>query len=90
MGLRITGTGWWEYDRKADAGTFRCPKEGDSRAYEIRRVNRWITILYIPVIPLGTRGTYVKCTSCRGKFPLSTLQEQRAGGSAPAAVEPAS
>ena len=68
MGLRISGCGWWEYDRKQGEGRFVCTHEGREEAYQLRRVKRWITLLYVPVIPLGTLGTYVKCKSCKTKY----------------------
>jgi hypothetical protein len=45
MGFRITGTGWWEYERTGEEGSFFCPKEQSNQTYEIRRAKRWITVL---------------------------------------------
>ena len=87
MGLRITGFGWWEYDRKTGEGSFHCSKEGAEKAYELRRVNRWITLLYVPVVPLGTLGQYVKCKSCKARYGLEVLSSTTSN-QAPAASAP--
>ena len=85
MGFRITGCGWWEYERTDTSGTFVCPAEGIEREYQIRRVNRWITLFYVPVVPLGTLGRFVRCKSCKNRFGHEAIQQPRSG----TATEPA-
>jgi hypothetical protein len=75
MGLRITGTGWWEYERKVEEGTFVCPREQSQQTYRVLRSNRWITLLYVPIIPLGTRAMWVQCRSCKGNFGLDVIPQ---------------
>jgi hypothetical protein len=82
MGFRITGCGWWEYERTAQSGTFVCPAEGMEREYQIRRVNRWITLFYVPVIPLGTLGTFVRCKRCKNKFGYDAISQSSAATAA--------
>lgn len=82
MGFRITGCGWWEYERTAESGTFVCPTEGTEREYQLRRVNRWITLLYVPVVPLGTLGVFVRCKRCKNKFGLEAIKHSHSATAA--------
>ena len=52
----------------AQTGTFHCPRCGPNRAFNLRRVRRWFTLYFIPVIPLDTAGEYVECRQCAGTF----------------------
>lgn len=54
-------------------GAFNCPRCGMSRQYRHVGVNRWFTLYFIPVIPMGTVGEYVECTSCAGTFGVEAL-----------------
>lgn len=51
-----------------DSGTFHCPRCAGDRQYTRHQARRWFTIFFIPVIPLGTIGTVVRCDSCGGQF----------------------
>ena len=63
-------------DRRStvDTGRFRCPNEGGERRYEHVRIRRWVTLFFIPLIPLGSKGEHVRCQSCGTVYPPSTLQ----------------
>lgn len=54
-------------------GAFNCPRCGLSRQYRHVGVNRWFTLYFIPVIPMGSAGEYVECTSCAGTFGVEAL-----------------
>ena len=47
-----------------DRGRFRCPNEGAERGYRHVRARRWFTLFFIPLIPLGTNGEWVRCEGC--------------------------
>ena len=49
-------------------GIFNCPRCGRSKPYRHKSVNRWFTLYFIPVIPMGSIGTYVQCGQCGGTF----------------------
>jgi tellurite resistance protein len=51
-----------------ETGDFYCPKCQNSRGYEWHRVNRWFTLYFLPVIPLGTIGEYIECSLCRATW----------------------
>lgn len=52
----------------AGHGNFDCPRCGAGRQYTHKKVKRWFTLYFIPIIPLGTAGEYVECQSCAGTF----------------------
>lgn len=53
---------------RIEAGTFHCPRCGSDKSYEIVKVNRWFTLYFIPLIPIGEAGRYLECKSCAGTF----------------------
>jgi tellurite resistance protein len=59
-------------------GTFSCPRCGVMRSYAHKRVRRFFTLYFIPVIPLDTLGEYVQCDSCGGTFYTEVLAPTRA------------
>jgi tellurite resistance protein len=56
----------------SESGSFFCPCCGDS-AYRHRRVRRFFTLYFIPVIPLDLLGEYVECGKCRGTYKPEVL-----------------
>lgn len=52
-----------------ERGNFHCPQcRGASTNYNLKRVRRFFTLYFIPVIPLDKLGEYVECTSCQGTY----------------------
>lgn len=47
-----------------DSGRFHCPNCGDNVPYRERQVREWLTLYFIPVLPLGISGKYVECERC--------------------------
>lgn len=56
-----------------ESGTFYCPHCGPDKQYTHKRVRRFFTLYFIPVIPLDLHGEYVECKSCRGTYRLEVL-----------------
>ena len=50
------------------SGNFNCPQCETSRPYRHRKVTRFFTLYFIPLIPLGSAGEYVECGHCKGTF----------------------
>ncbi|MCE7993599.1 MAG: zinc-ribbon domain-containing protein [Roseivirga sp.] len=50
------------------SGDFHCPQCQNSRPYRHRKVTKFFTLYFIPLIPLGSAGEYVECGSCKGTF----------------------
>jgi len=51
-----------------DKGQFHCPQCETGRAYKFKKVTRFFTLYFIPIIPLGKMGEYVECQTCKGTF----------------------
>ena len=54
-------------------GIFNCPRCGQPRHYQYKSVNRWFTLYFIPVIPLGSMGTYIQCGQCGATYTEAVL-----------------
>lgn len=63
-----------------DDGIFRCPNEGGDREYRHRRARRWFTVFFVPLIPLGTKGEWVRCTSCGARYGTDVVRRHPARG----------
>ena len=56
-----------------ESGSFFCPRCHDERAYDAKKVRRFFTLFFIPVIPLDLIGEYVECGQCKGTYETSVL-----------------
>jgi len=54
-------------------GSFSCPGCSAQTHYDHKRVRRFFTLYWIPLIPLDTIGEYIECLSCHGTFKQSVL-----------------
>jgi hypothetical protein len=64
-------------------GTFHCPKERGDRRYRRLRARRWVTLFFIPVMPLDQRGEWVECLGCGSSYRVDVLDRHsahRSGG----------
>ncbi|MCA9245375.1 MAG: zinc ribbon domain-containing protein, partial [Phycisphaerales bacterium] len=68
-----------------DKGEFHCPNCGDRQPYRLRRVRRFFTLYFIPLIPLDKLGEYIECDVCNGTYELDVLEYEP--GAADAAFE---
>jgi len=50
------------------SGNFNCPQCQENRFYRYRKVTKFFTLYFIPLIPLGNAGEYVECSDCKGTF----------------------
>lgn len=58
----------------SDEGEFHCPVCHGSCVYEQKKVRKFFTLYFFPVIPMGAAGEYVECQECRGTFPSEVLE----------------
>lgn len=65
--------------KTVETGRFRCPNEGADRAYRHLRARRWFTLFFIPLIPLGTQGEWVRCDSCGAQYGPDVIRRHPAG-----------
>lgn len=49
-------------------GQFNCPGCAAKRAFVHKRVRRFFTLYFIPIIPLDVVGEYVECQQCRSTY----------------------
>jgi tellurite resistance protein len=66
FGLRV-------FYRTIGQGAFHCQRCGGDREYRHRAGRRWITLLFIPVIPLTRVGEHVKCAACGTWYRMGVL-----------------
>ena len=57
----------------AKSGDFHCPKCSSHQPYRQKRVRRFFTLYFIPMIPLDLHGEYVECQRCRGTYRADVL-----------------
>ncbi len=55
-------------------GQFCCPQCATDKNYKHKKVTRFFTLYFIPLIPLGSAGEYVECQSCKGTFVTRVLE----------------
>jgi hypothetical protein len=55
-------------------GVFHCRKCGGDRDYRHRAGRRFITVFFIPLIPLNKTGEHVQCTTCKTRYVVDVLR----------------
>ena len=59
--------------KNVSTGLFSCPRCQCDRNFTRQALRRFITIFFIPIIPLKRMGEIIHCMSCNGDFTLETL-----------------
>jgi tellurite resistance protein len=72
MPVIIYGTRGITY--QVEKGQFNCPLCHAPRAYGRKRIRRFFTLYFIPLIPLDVAAEFVECAECKGKFDKAVLQ----------------
>lgn len=49
-------------------GQFLCPQCANDQKYKHKKVTKFFTLYFIPLIPLGQAGEFVECQTCKGTF----------------------
>lgn len=49
-------------------GQFLCPQCANNQNFKHKKVTRFFTLYFIPLIPLGKAGEFVECQTCKGTF----------------------
>jgi len=78
--------------RTRDEGDFHCPTCGSLRHYQLKSRRPFLTLYFIPAVPIGGTEFFVRCTDCKshwdpailepGGNALRELQEQQFGNDA--------
>ncbi|MFK7736919.1 MAG: zinc-ribbon domain-containing protein [Pirellulaceae bacterium] len=64
--MLLIGTMNWASTRAR--GVFNCPECGGSQQYRHRTSRPFLTLYFIPILPIGGIQEYVECTECRSSF----------------------
>jgi uncharacterized tellurite resistance protein B-like protein len=56
-------------------GSFHCPQCNNNQNYKHRKVRKFFTLYFIPLIPLESVGEYVECRNCNGTFIPRVLEQ---------------
>lgn len=57
-----------------ESSEFYCPNCAAQAPYKHKRVRRFFTLYFIPVIPMDLLGEYVECQRCGGTYQLKVLE----------------
>ena len=60
--------------RTRSTGDFYCPTCGCLREYRLRARRPFLTIYFIPVVPIGAVEEFVACSTCKTNSPTAALQ----------------
>jgi hypothetical protein len=60
--------------RTLGKGVFFCRRCGGDRTYRHRAGRRFITLFFIPLIPLTRTGQHVQCLSCKTRYVTEVLK----------------
>ena len=60
--------GWRAVTYSIGKGRFLCPGCGTEQDYRHRRVRRFFTLYFVPLIPLEKVGEFVECQMCNQKW----------------------
>jgi len=60
--------------RTLGRGVFFCRRCGGDRDYRHRAGRRYVTIFFIPVIPLMKTGAHVQCLTCKTRYVTEVLR----------------
>ncbi len=67
----LIGTFDWASTRLR--GLFACPNCGSTQKFRLRASRPFLTLYFIPVIPIGSLQEFVQCTNCKNSFETSIL-----------------
>lgn len=65
--------GWRNVTLTGDKGSFHCPSCGAGTRYEQKKVRRFFTLYFVPLIPLQGVGEYVECSGCGTSYDPEVL-----------------
>lgn len=61
-------------------GQFNCPQCEANKPYKHKKVTRFFTLYFIPLIPMGRVGEFVECQECKGTFIPKVLDYNKSAG----------
>ncbi len=67
----LIGTMNWASTRLR--GLFRCPQCGDTQNFRLKASRPFLTLYFIPILPIGAVQEYVQCSKCKNSFETDIL-----------------
>ena len=64
--------------RTRDRGDFHCPGCASTQSYRLRARRPFLTLYFIPTVPVGGAELFVDCDGCRQNWDESVLEMDRA------------
>ncbi|QDT10662.1 TerB family tellurite resistance protein [Planctomycetes bacterium K23_9] len=64
--------------RTRERGDFYCPTCSSSQTYRLRARRPFLTLYFIPTVPVGGAEVFVDCDGCRDNWDVSVLELDRA------------
>ncbi len=64
--------------RTRDRGSFYCPTCGITETYRLRARRPFLTLYFIPTVPVGAAEEFVQCDQCKATWDVSVLEMDRA------------
>ncbi|MEZ4260776.1 MAG: TerB family tellurite resistance protein [Polyangiaceae bacterium] len=55
-------------------GELACPTCQAQTTYRARRVRRFLSLYFVPLVPLGVMGDYLECTTCLDTFDVDAAE----------------
>jgi hypothetical protein len=65
--------GWRTIKSTPATGQFHCPHCSSQRPYKHEKFGRWFTLYFIPIIPLGSAGEQITCSTCSKSWNMNVL-----------------
>jgi tellurite resistance protein len=59
-------------------GEFYCPQCEEMRTFKLKAIRQFLTIYFIPLIPLQVTKEFALCSACEQQFELDSLSTDRA------------
>ncbi len=63
--------------RTLDRGNFYCPTCGTTETYRLRARRPFLTLYFIPTVPIGGAESFVQCDQCRESWDETVLEMDR-------------
>jgi ribosomal protein L37AE/L43A len=59
--------------KKLGEGIFNCPQCGQQRAYHHKKIQRYLSLYFVPVVPMDTVTEYIECQTCGTTFQMEAM-----------------
>lgn len=74
--IRLSGVKVFEKKLGISKSTIRCEHCGKEKYWEYTRYKRWISLYYIPIIPISTKKIF-HCPECKYGIEVTEFTEDR-------------